>query len=84
MIALEGVCEVFYVERFVELDAEICGSGVSQNGKLLSAGEFVGIGRGYFRMWTEPTKVGLTGTRVALWGVQCHAGLETMGVMFLV
>lgn len=75
---------MFYVERFVEVDAKIRGSGVSRNGKLLSAGGIAGIGDGYFRIWTESTKVGWTESRVAPQKVQFGEGLETIGVMFLV
>jgi hypothetical protein len=73
---------VFYVEHFVKVDAEICGSALSQNGKLLSADGFAAIGDGYFRMWMESTKVDLTESCVVPRKVQFDEGLEKMGVMF--
>jgi hypothetical protein len=42
---------VFYVEHFLKVDAEISGSGVSQNGKSLSAAGFAGVGGGILS-WT--------------------------------
>jgi hypothetical protein len=75
---------MFYVERFVKVDAGIRGFGLSQNGKLVRAEGLGEIWRGYFCVRREATKVDLTVSLIALWAVQGRYTQERTGLAVLV
>ena len=75
---------MFYVERFVKVDAGIWGFELSRNGKLVRADGLGEIWRGYFCVRREATKVDLTVLLVALRAVQCGDSEERAGLAVLV